>query len=166
MRLLAFAKWALQVNVITLDGWMNLPVEIAEQISAAIEALDSSRGLPDRVGRELSAIPLLADIGGAVLLRADGVFLELEWDQETEVHPREVAEPSSTVPLVAGTERYPWLVALLPARPADARPCSACRGGGSIHTNISGRIFCGECGALGWAAAQPNVEAAKACKSL
>lgn len=144
---------------------MHLPREITEWISAAVEVLSPNRGLPDRVGREHSAIPLLADLGGAILLRADGVFLELEWDQETELQPREASEPASTVPLVAGTERYPWLAALLPVRPADARPCSACRGTGSIPTNITGSVFCGHCGALGWIAVQPRVAGERAAPS-
>ena len=132
---------------------MQLPAEIAEQIAAAVLALHPAGGWPDEVGHRYSAIPLYADIGGAVLLRADGVFLELEWDQAIERSPRERSDLTSTVPLVAGAERYPWLKALLPVRPRDARPCATCRGLGSIAlTNGSSRIFCGDCGALGWIA--------------
>jgi hypothetical protein len=139
---------------------MMIPNSVAEQIRAAVLALDSAGNLPDRVGHAHSAIPLLADIGGAVLLRADGVVLELEWDQESEQHPRERPELASTVPLVSGAERYPWLKALLPQRPPDAVSCSTCLGGGSIKVEGGkGRVFCGVCGALGWVAVQPAVAA-------
>jgi hypothetical protein len=135
---------------------MQLPAEIAEQITTAIQALDPAAGWLDELGHRHSAIPLYADIGGAVLLRSDGVFLELEWDQETEHHPRECSDLTSTVPLVAGAERYPWLKGLLPVRPSDARPCTSCQGLGRIVlTNGSGRILCGVCGALGWKASSP-----------
>ena len=132
---------------------MRIPDAIAEQIRTAVLSLDSSRGLPDRVGREHGAIPLLADLGGAVLLRPDGVVLELEWDQHTERHPRELAEPASTVPLVAGCERYAFLKALLPSPPSSAPACSTCQGTGRIFAGISsGHVFCPACGALGWIA--------------
>ena len=135
---------------------MDLPSAISAQITAAVLALDPEGGLPDRVGRTHSAIPLLADLGGAVLLRADGTILELEWDQESELKPRERGEFANTVPLVAGVERYPWLAALLPRRPADAPACASCDGAGSISPSRgSGRVFCGQCGALGWVAVQP-----------
>jgi hypothetical protein len=137
---------------------MRLPAAIAEQISIAVSELDPTGSLPDRTGHAHAAIPLLADIGGAVLLRSDGTVLELEWDHVTEQRPRHLEEMASTVPLVAGTERYPWLGVLLPPRPTDARTCPSCLGVGRFTpAGGSGRIFCGPCGALGWVAVQTIV---------
>jgi len=117
-------------------------------------ALDPARGWPDRVGRQHSAIPLLADIRGAILLRPDGVFLQLGWDQDSQQHPKELAELPSTAALVAGAERYSWLQSLLPRRPPDARSCTTCEGAGRISVvGAGGGVFCESCGALGWIAA-------------
>jgi hypothetical protein len=132
---------------------MRLPETIAEQISIAVSQLDPEGNLPDRAGRAHAAIPLLADLGGAVLLRSDGTILELEWDQATEQQPRERAELASMVPLVAGAERYPWLGALLPPRPAEANNCPSCLGAGKIiPAGGGGGFFCGLCNAMGWIA--------------
>jgi hypothetical protein len=141
---------------------MKLPFEMSRQIAEAIRALDRERGIPDRVGIEHEAIPLYADLGGAVLLREDGTLLELEWDQESERNPRVLDEPPLkdgfpfTAVLVAGMDRYPWLSSLLPARTPAAIDCATCRGSGRVQPSnvaVDGGMLCGECGALGWRAA-------------
>ena len=130
---------------------MNLPRDIAVRVANTVAALADTT-LPESAGRQHSAIPLYADLGGAILLRADGIFLELEWDQPSEEKPREVDRPSWPVALVAGAERYPWLAPLLPERPADAANCPACSGAGRIALNgaSTGSIYCGTCNGLGW----------------
>src|SRR5512138_1434937 len=102
---------------------MYLPSDIAARVASTVAALDETTHL-EWIGQQHSAIPLFADLGGAILLRADGTFLELEWDEPSEQTPRELDTPSWPVALVAGSERYPWLVPLLPLRPADAVTCS------------------------------------------
>jgi len=57
---------------------MQLSVDLSVRIRDAITRLGDT--VPDRVGRQHNAIPLWADLGGAILLRADGTFLELEWE--------------------------------------------------------------------------------------
>jgi hypothetical protein len=135
---------------------MRLPDDIAAKISSAIVFLAGENTLPARMGREHGAIPLLADLGGATLLRPDGTFLEVAWDQETERNPLQTAAPRSTADLVAGAERYPWLKALLPTRPTGAMPCRDCGGAGRIFVGVTGigggHVYCGTCGALGWIA--------------
>ena len=134
---------------------MRIPSDVASRLRAAIETLGEDT-LPDRLGRAHGALPLWADLGGAILLRPDGMFLELEWDQPSEQQPREVDEPSWSVALVAGAERYPWLAGLLPSRPEGAIDCSDCHGEGHLRFDTSetrGTVYCGTCDGLGWRAA-------------
>ena len=50
--------------------------------------------------------------------------------------------------IVAGAERYPWLMALLPSRPVGAVACGNCGGGGLIGpVTVANRR---SCGGLGW----------------
>jgi len=130
---------------------MLIPASIAAKIMSDVTAL-GDRLLPDITGKRLHALPLYADLGGAILLRADGQFLELQRDQPSELHPIEGDEPSWKVALVAGAERYPWLAELLPARPATAVTCEVCGGTGKFsHAGSStGYFFCGRCDGLGW----------------
>ena len=130
---------------------MHLPPHIAARVRTAVESLDDQT-LPGRVGREFGALPLFADIGGAILLRPDGALLELEWDQPSEQAPREVTDPQANIGLVVGAENYPWLAELLPPRPLSAQPCSQCGGRGRIAIAGQSAVYCGVCGARGWIA--------------
>ena len=130
---------------------MKLEADTAARIRSAIAELGNET-IPDRAGRQHNALPLYADIGGAVLLRADGIFLELEWDQSSEQRPNEREVPSWPVALIAGSARYPWLSTLLPTPPATATECQACGGRGRITDGgaSDGYFYCAECGGLGW----------------
>jgi hypothetical protein len=130
---------------------MLIQASIAAKIASEVTALGDQL-LPDITGKRLHALPLYADLGGAVLLRADGQFLELQWDKPSEQDPIERDEPSWKVALVAGAERYPWLAELLPSRPDNAVNCEVCDGTGRFpHAGSSrGYLFCGRCDGLGW----------------
>ena len=133
---------------------MRVQPEISARIAAAVQQLGSETW-PDQAGLEHGAIPLWADIGGAILLRPDGTVLELEWDQPSERVPRELEAPSWSLALVAGAERYPWLADLLPQRPTDATSCPDCEGKGRRRYNEpqpGGLIYCATCDGLGWRA--------------
>jgi hypothetical protein len=141
---------------------MKLSPELSRRVGDAVRDLNEARGTPDRVGIEQGAIPLYADLGGAVLLSEDGTLLELKWDQDSERYPHEIQGSSLngrlplTAVLVAGVERYPWLAALLPARPPNAIECTTCAGAGRLHSSnvvVDRGLLCGDCGALGWRAA-------------
>jgi hypothetical protein len=128
---------------------MRIPADVALEISRAIAQLGET-AWPDLAGREHNALPLFADLGGAVLLRADGTFLELEWDEPTERTPRLLEQPSYAPALAIGAERFPCLRPLLPPRPANAITCDTCHGRGRLPV-VS--IPCAACAALGWRAA-------------
>jgi hypothetical protein len=130
---------------------MKLPPETAARVAAAIKDLRSEPvDHVDAIAKRHGAIPLLADMGGALLLRPDGAMLELLWDAEDSPTPA----PLDQEPLgwVAGAERYEWLAALIPPRPTGAVDCTACSGKGKIAVQgaTRGRVFCGACRALGW----------------
>jgi len=130
---------------------MQVPKHIAEQLRIAIADLDPDGHLPDARGASYGALPLLADLGGCWFLRADGVFLEVRWD-ENEDRP-EMLNHTPVAALVVGAERYPWLRELIPARPANAIDCPDCGGVGKVFVaGIDNQGFlCAKCNVLGWA---------------
>ena len=129
---------------------MHLPPPILAKVREAIADLDDSFDW-GRLGRHHDAIPLLLTIGKMIFLRSDGAFLEYEGDPLPERLIRETPD-MDTVALAWGAERYPWLSALFPSRPADAPNCARCGGTGRLG-NASHRgsyIYCPSCAALGW----------------
>jgi hypothetical protein len=133
---------------------MRLDQLLSARVAAAVRELGTTG--PEIAGREHGAIPLWADMGGAVLLRPDGTVLEFEWDDPSEHDPRKVDHPTWPVALVTGAERYPWLASvLLPIRPSNAVECPDCEGKGRrIYDgpNRRGTVYCATCNALGWRA--------------
>ena len=85
----------------------------------------------------------------------------------TPAHPRDARDGLTRSRL--GTECYPWLSALFPPRPVDARKCSACGGTGRLDSGShpGSYIYCLSCAALGWVAAgQSAVAVARSPRSL
>jgi hypothetical protein len=66
--------------------------------------------------------------------------------------------------IVIAARRFPALAGLLPARPADAPSCPACRATGDWHLFSADRkeslrirgMICKVCGGLGWRATLPS----------
>jgi hypothetical protein len=85
--------------------------------------------------------------------RADGEFVS--WSTENEYSgTRRVDDPQlQLVSLVAGTERYPKLQELLPARPDGATDCRHL----AYPIFAESRILCSECCGLGWILPDRNV---------
>ena len=128
-----------------------LPPPILAKLREAIADLDDALDW-GRLGRQHDAIPLVLNIGSMVFLRSDGTFLVYESYPLPERLIRETPEMDSLA-LVWGIERYPWLFALLPSRPVDARKCPACSGTGRLDSSSSSYIYCLSCDALGWVSA-------------
>lgn len=101
----------------------------------------------------LDALPLYADWGGGVALRADGELIGFLWDEsqsikvETDPHLRFLA-------LVTGSERYPELASLSPQRTANDRDCPLCNGTGEVaglrEHGIDTKVIRCYCGGAGW----------------
>jgi hypothetical protein len=100
------------------------------------------------VAKMAGALPLVADIGGVALLRPDGEIVSMGWDSDHPPTP-ETDEAMRLYALVAGSEKYPELKALLPARPTGATDCPQCRGNGRVTIGSISAI-CGRCSGIGW----------------
>ena len=129
---------------------MELPPPVLAKVREAIADLDESFDW-GRLGRQHDAIPLLLTIGTMIFLRSDGTFLEYEGDPFPERLIRETPEINALA-LAWGTERYPWLEVLLPARPAGAQDCATCVGTRRLGAERTGYVFCPSCAGLGWVA--------------
>ncbi len=104
--------------------------------------------------RTSGALPVYADMGGALLLRPDGEILCFPWDSLGE--PARESDPGWRITaVVVGTEKYPELRPLLPVRPVGTPDCQWCAGSGRIRIGESGRDrgpICGHATAWGgWA---------------
>jgi len=101
----------------------------------------------------LNALPLYADWGGGVAMRADGELIGFLWDEphsikvERDPHFRFLA-------LVHGSERYPELASLTPQRSAKDRDCPLCGGTGVVaglrEHGIDTKVVQCYCGGTGW----------------
>jgi hypothetical protein len=120
-------------------------LELSRQIADRI--LEARQHHPGRLSPDGSALLLYSDMGGRCYLRPNGEILSVSIDS-TSSDAREADLKFRTVALVAGSEVYPELAALLPERPSSSRDCPACQGGRVQVGEL--RIICGECNGLGW----------------
>ena len=97
------------------------------------------------VARRHNALPLAEGWFAWALLTEQGDVLEAV--EHGTASPAK--EPLRTMFLVAGAERYPDLIELLPVRTSTSIDCARCEGTGRIRHG-SGKIRCHECKALGW----------------
>jgi hypothetical protein len=128
---------------------------LPEHISARIrEIIAQGGGTPiDEEARSHGAIALMGTIGAIWMLRPDGTLWDADADFGKPLTP--LSEEFHTIAVVEGTDRFPWLAELLPARPPGARDCTACSGRGFFETGyteapFASRILCQTCHALGW----------------
>jgi len=137
----------------------RVPIEgtVQDSMSAAIRALiervSNGEGGDafEQAARKYDALPLAEGWFGWALLSEQGEVLDAVEDGP--ISP--AVEPLRTMFLVAGAERYPELVALLPVRSAASTDCARCEGTGWMrHGNR--KIRCHECRALGWVEVPSN----------
>jgi hypothetical protein len=95
--------------------------------------------------RKYNALPLAEGWFAWALLTEQGDVLEAAEDGT--VSP--AAEPLRTMFLVAGSERYPQLLALLPMRASTSIDCTRCGGTGRMKFG-NAKVRCHECRSLGW----------------
>jgi hypothetical protein len=127
-----------------------LESQIQERIVELLAETGSDPGEWRRVARLLNALPIYADMGGWVALRADGSMLYLDSDRE-EIS-EEIEPKFNLISLVRGSEKYPELKTLLPERALDVADCPDCRGTGRLFLDkaVYEVIICGNCSGLGW----------------
>src|SRR3954468_5742933 len=95
--------------------------------------------------RKFSALPLAEGWFAWALLTEQGDVLEGVEDGSASP----ATEPLRTMFLVAGAERYPELIELLPARSITSTDCVRCKGTGRMNHGSS-KVRCHECRSLGW----------------
>jgi hypothetical protein len=129
---------------------------IAATIRALIErvARGESGEAFENAARRFNALPLAEGWFAWALLTEQGDVLEATEDG-TVSH---AVEPLRTMFLVAGTERYPELIVLLPERSDSCIDCARCEGTGRMPYGGK-KIRCHECRALGWVAGPSNTSA-------
>lgn len=98
-----------------------------------------------QVARKYSALPLAEGWFAWALLTDQGEVLEAVEDGVASP----ASEPLRTMFLVAGSERYPELVVLLPVKTTTSIDCVKCEGTGRMKHG-SGKVRCHECRSLGW----------------
>jgi hypothetical protein len=99
--------------------------------------------------RDTACLPVYCDWTHAIGVAEDGGVFAIAHERG----PRDGGPPDGelsdvrllNVALRSGMGRYPWLEALLPRRPSDARECSTCRGTGRLPAP-SGICYCGGAG--------------------
>jgi len=126
---------------------------MAVTIRALIERVTQGEGGEAfaQAARKYGALPLAEGWFAWALLTEQGDVLEgVEGGSASPA-----AEPLRTMFLVAGAERYPELVALLPIRSSTCTDCARCEGTGRMRHG-SGRVRCHECRSLGWVDAASN----------
>lgn len=99
----------------------------------------------EQAARKYNALPLAEGWFGWAVLTQEGEVLDALEDGSAS----RAAEPLRTMFLVAGAEKFPELVVLLPERTADSADCPRCEGSGWMPYN-SRKIRCHECRSLGW----------------
>lgn len=97
------------------------------------------------VARKYGALPLAEGWFAWALLTERGEVLEAVQDGSA----APASEPLRTMFLVAGSERYSELAALLPVRSSTSIDCAKCAGTGRM-AHGSGKVRCHECRSLGW----------------
>ena len=129
-------------------------VAIHKAIAAYVAGYDSSACSSDlrQLATALDALPVYADIGGALLIRPSGQVLLVESDQPWGAGSkyRFVEEgPWRMLALVSAARRFPSLSFLRPRRPDTALQCRGCGGLGSSSL-AGGEVVCAGCQGLGW----------------
>jgi len=115
------------------------------------EYLRSAKG-PDRAfARDFRAIPLYRGWTGTIFLTTSGEFLFREEERDPPSVTAENDQGMQVLALACGTEQFPILSNLLPARTMDRQDCTTCNGTGRVWPrNITSWLYCNECHGLGW----------------
>jgi hypothetical protein len=127
---------------------VEITFEISEIIAARIaEFPRNAFAVP-----ECGALPLYADLGGVVGIRPDGTLVA--WSHDGGGRDARPVEDRIWVliALVAAARRYPEFQKLLPGRGPGVIDCDCRR----IPASVSGLIYCGRCGGMGWLAARDS----------
>jgi glycine/D-amino acid oxidase-like deaminating enzyme len=96
-------------------------------------------------------LPLWKDIGGCILLRADGELLAFGWDTPTRLEAIRDDSPDRSIIHAArgwASRRFPDVRGLRPERGPSSIECPTCKGTGQL-VGFPENLTCA-CGGLGW----------------
>ena len=134
---------------------MLLPTHVSVLIERLIE--ECVRNSTDSMGetaRAHRALPVYADVGGSLFLKANGEV----WFQGSESGNSALKLEESPhwclVARLAAAERFPELAELVTIRPAEAADCPDCEGRGRVLNDL---VRCGVCYGLGWSEVRTRV---------
>jgi hypothetical protein len=123
---------------------------IAMILADYLERPFSTSGDFRSIARAHHAVPAFENWTSITFLRTDGTF----FNYDTEENPGQITPETNEIwqlsALSYAARKHPRFNELLPARPANARPCDSCGGAGWIAPSKATEIVCGECGGLGW----------------
>jgi len=127
-----------------------LPAHIADQIARIVATTLPASFHIDSEAAKYGGVALMGTIGTIWILRPDGTFWDVDDDWGKPLTP--LAPEWHHAALVCGAERYPWLVELIPPRPADAVSCESCTGVGfiGVHGASEKGMLCPDCHVRGW----------------
>jgi hypothetical protein len=135
------------MDTLMIPTWARAHIVRAAEAYLARSASRQDASL-DEVVRTLVAWPVYGDLGGTLLVSADGaVYCQ---DHNTlEVHLE--SDPGwQRLAWAAAAEKIPELRELLPARPTDTPTCEACGGTGHVQVTPASQAWCGACSGIGW----------------
>ena len=124
-------------------------MKITQETADAIRRLSREAALsgqPEEVrpaAAQTGGVPVYCDMGGILLVTAEGIVLTYDDSGAVRVEPE---EGWRTVALVHAARKFPELEPLRPIKPEGALPCAACSGTGPVFDKID----CGACFAAGW----------------
>lgn len=136
------------------EGRVQLSVDVAGQVREHLSRVReewASHALDvGAIAERVHLLPLLLDMGGFIGIDGDGRLFEVAWDEPEVIRPVR-RRRDQDLALASGSQKYPFLAALLPQRPLGAKDCSTC-GGSSVHpfaASAGAAVACA-CGGLGW----------------
>jgi hypothetical protein len=98
--------------------------------------------------RRLRAWPVYGDLGGVLLVAADGA---VHYQEHNTMEARPEPDPRwRSLAWAAAAELVPELRPLLPKQPAGVPECPACGGTGRVQVTRHTPAWCGGCWGLGW----------------
>lgn len=140
---------------------MKIPPELTEVIEATLQGYVSN---PEphlvkfdpplnmrKLAAQLNVLPIVLDMGGALVLRTDGEIFSFTWDEPYRLQSEDDVRVRNLVYFQAA-RKFPALQPLVPRRPVDAYDCDYCNGTGTVAglpAELVNAVTC-YCGGIGW----------------
>lgn len=123
----------------------RISIEIGDTIRrlATKAAQESESSAIREAAQATGALPVHADLGGALAVTADGDVIQYDFETGATTTPE---ENWRVLALAKAARRFPELRDLAPRKPAYAIECPSCAGSGTMPGNTD----CATCWGNGW----------------